>query len=533
MGSTGIKEIVTKRGTYIGRVEKETGTCSFLGIPYGTAARWERAADVKTTPEVKINACSYGPSPWQDIVQEDYGIPVEMNEECLNLNLFGRDLEQTGKTVMVWIYGGAQVAGNNIGCKTGSGEALFDGKKIVENNSDILVVVPNYRVGIWGSVNLSTLNGFTERYQFSNNLARLDIVQCLKWIHENIEAFGGDKNKVTLFGQSAGSANISSLLLMPEARGLFKRVICESSFAMDLSLTSYQDSITISDEFFKRLHVKSVEEAERLEAKTLLRVQNEIIKHSMGGTPIFSGVNSKLFSPVIDNAVIPENYWDYFIQTGCCGIDFLGGTNEGEYDQQFERFKEPGKWAEAKQMLLDHCKAKLDPLHGGREDIISLYAENEKMARTDFDAYRDLKNDIYLRMGALSYGMIFAEQGSSSYLYYLALQGTGRGENTRCPHGAEIPILFMKDSAADEECQRQIRNAWYDFARSGNPNGEYNKNFWKQVGNGTLNTMKIGKAFVMTSGVRLRDASLLLPLMKEYQECPAFKKICKRFIKIN
>lgn len=93
MGSTGIKEIVTKRGTYIGRTEKETGTCSFLGIPYGTAARWERAADVKTTPEVKINACSYGPSPWQDIVQEDYGIPVEMNEECLNLNLFGRDLE--------------------------------------------------------------------------------------------------------------------------------------------------------------------------------------------------------------------------------------------------------------------------------------------------------------------------------------------------------------------------------------------------------------------------------------------------------
>ena len=182
---------------------------------------------------------------------------------------------------------------------------------------------------------------------------------------------------------------------------------------------------------------------------------------------------------------------------------------------------------------MDHCKAKLDPLHGGREDIISLYAENEKMARTDFDAYRDLKNDIYLRMGALSYGMIFAEQGSSSYLYYLALQGTGGGKNTRCPHGAEIPILFMKDSTVDEECQRQIRNAWYNFARSGNPNGEDNKNFWKQVGNGTLNTMKIGKAFVMTSGVRLRDASLLLPLIKEYQECPAFKKICKRFIKIN
>ena len=128
---------------------------------------------------------------------------------------------------------------------------------------------------------------------------------------------------------------------MPEARGLFKRVICESSFAMDLSLTSYQDSITISDEFFKRLHVKSVEEAERLEAKTLLRVQNEIIKHSMGGTPIFSGVNSKLFSPVIDNAVIPENYWDYFIQTGCCGIDFLGGQMRGNMTSSLKDLKNP------------------------------------------------------------------------------------------------------------------------------------------------------------------------------------------------
>lgn len=529
MESFGYKEIVTKRGTYIGR--EEAGTCSFLGIPYGKAGRWEKAVDVETTSKARIMACNYGPSPWQDIMQEEYITPVQMSEECLNLNLFGKDLEQTGKAVMVWIYGGAQVAGNNIGCRTASGEALFDGKRIVENNPDILLVVPNYRVGIWGSVNLSALAGFTERYQFSNNLARLDIVQCLKWLHENIEAFGGDKNKITLFGQSAGSANISSLLLMPEARGLFKRVICESSFSMDLSLTSFRDSVIISNEIFKRLHVKSIEDAQRLDAKDLLKVQNEIIKYSMGGTPVFSGVNSKLFSPVVDKTVIPDNYWNYFMQTGCRGIDFLGGTNEGEYDQQFEKFKEPGNWAEAEKMLISHCKGKLNPLYGGKEDIISLYVENGKPERTAFEAYRDLKNDIYLRMGALSYSMLFAEKGASSYLYYLTLQGAGRTKEERCPHGAEIPILFLKDNNVDYESQMQIRNAWYNFGRTGNPNGEGNNgNFWKQVGNGILNTMKIGENFAISSGIRLEDASLLLPLMEEYRKFPEFRKICNKYI---
>lgn len=521
-------EIIAKNGTYVGKYSRKTEVCSFSGIPFGRAQRWEKAADVETTSEDRVMACDYGPSPWQDPSPGE-GIPVRMDEDCLNLNLYGRELERTGKAVMVWIYGGAQVAGNNIGSITEEGEALFDGTGIVEKNEDILIVVPNYRVGIWGSLNLSVLDGYEERYAYSNNLARLDIVQCLRWIRENIEAFGGDRENITLFGQSAGSANISSLLLMPEARGLFKRVICQSSFAMDISLTSYEDSMTIAGEFFDMLHVKTVREAKALSPEELLKVQNEIVKCSMGGSPVFSKVSSKLFSPVIDGTVIPTDYWDYFMRKGCEGIDFLGGTNEGEYDRQFAAFRSRQDWGRAKKMLTEHCRAKLDPSYGGDPNIIPAYIKNGDTQRTVFEAYKDLKNDLYLRMGALGYGIVFARYGSSAYLYYLTLGGEERADGIRCPHGTEIPVVFRKGRDADSEISVKIQDAWYNFARRGNPGGA-DGGTWKQVGPDRLHTMKIGKSFVMSLGVRPKDTALLLPLLNEFGMFPEFKKICGGYL---
>lgn len=515
--------VIAENGTYAG-YRNADGICRFLGIPFGRARRWERAQDVETTTEDVVWADRCGPAPWQ----EHSGLSVPVSEDCLNLNLYVRNMEQSGKAVLVWIYGGAQVAGSNIGPDAG-GEPLLDAGRIVEENPDILVVVPNYRVGVWGSLNLSVLDGYNETYRSGSNLARLDIVQCLKWVRRNIAAFGGDCEKVTLAGQSAGSANISSLLLMKEAKGLFRRVICESSFAMDLSLTSEKESAAVAKAYFKSLGVHTMEQALSLPDEALLAAQEKLTGVSAGGSPAVSGTVSKLFSPVVDGAVITEDYWDYLMHEGCRRVDFMGGTNEGEYDRQFEPFSKSGDEAAALQMLLDHCRGKLRPECGGDDRLLQKYLEQRKDTNR-LTAYQDLKNDLYLRIGAVCYAIAFAQAGSRSYCYYLTARGkTDAALKRRCRHGDEIPVLFGKTNPIEKDVQKRIRRAWFDFVRSGNPD---RSGGWRQVSGGILYTMDIGKEMRLMPGIRMEDVRLLVPRMKEYVQFPAFASACRSYLDV-
>lgn len=111
-------------------------------------------------------------------------------------------------------------------------------------------------------------------------------------------------------------------------------------------------------------------------------------------------------------------------------------------------------------MLTEHCRAKPDPSYGGDPDIIPAYIKNGDTQRTVFEAYKDLKNDLYLRMGALGYGIVIARYGSSAYLYYLTLGGEERADGIRCPHGTEIPVVFRKGRVwgrrRDKKCRYKL-----------------------------------------------------------------------------
>ena len=113
------------------------------------------------------------------------------------------------------------------------------------------------------SIDLSSLEGYEEQkdiYQYSNNLARLDLLACMKWIDQNIAAFGGDPDDVTIGGQSSGSNNCTCLLMMEEAREYFDKAIMESSFSIDISLQPLEDARFVSNELFKVLGVTSIDE---------------------------------------------------------------------------------------------------------------------------------------------------------------------------------------------------------------------------------------------------------------------------------
>ena len=515
--------VSASNGTYIGFAAG--GVRRFLGVPYATAARWQRPKAPETDAKTRVEALRYGPSPWQDDGPGCAFMPAGRDADCLNLNLFLADSDEKKRPVMVWIYGGAQIAGDNVGMHAfapGMPELRYDGGVFVRENPDVILAVPNYRVGLWGSMDLSCLEGAGEEYRESANLARLDILQCLHWLRENIAAFGGDPENITLFGQSAGSSNITALMLMPEAKGLFQKAICQSSFAMDISLTSQTDCRRVSEALFERLGCKTLAAALQKTDAELLDAQRALAAASMNGSSAFSDIESKLFSPVVDGVVIPADYWDRFLHGGSAGIRFLGGTNAGEYDQQFQPL--PDAQA-ARRFAVAQNWGKLDPVRGFAPEVTDRFLGNDTDCRSAFEACEDLKADLYLRMGAMAWALVCSQFGNA-YLYHLALPRPGA---RRFAHGEEIPMLFGTDETTPEEAQRALRAAWCAFARSGDPNCPELGTFWAPFTAEGWETLLLSDAPRMVPGVRPADCALLLPLLREARTYPEFAALCARY----
>lgn len=154
---------------------------------------------------------------------------IEGSEDCLSLNVWRPRDEETGLPVYVWIHGG----GNSTGSSTVIPE--YYGNSIAARSRVVFVSV-NYRLGPFGWFTLPALREGASAEDASGNYGTLDIIQSLKWIRQNIEAFGGDANVVTITGESAGGINVLSLLISPPARGLFQRAVSESGAALTRSM---------------------------------------------------------------------------------------------------------------------------------------------------------------------------------------------------------------------------------------------------------------------------------------------------------
>ena len=144
------------------------------------------------------------------------------DEDCLSLNIWSQSLDRSAKKpVMFWIHGGAFSMGSSIEQKAYNGENM-------SRYGDVVVVTVNHRLNILGYLDLSP---YGERYAGSANAGQADLVAALKWVRDNIEAFGGDPDNVTIFGQSGGGMKVSGLMQTPEADGLFHRAMIMSGVA--------------------------------------------------------------------------------------------------------------------------------------------------------------------------------------------------------------------------------------------------------------------------------------------------------------
>ena len=205
----------TSQGAVRGRTAE--GVAIFKGIPYAAppsgANRFRPPQPAEPWDGVR-DALNYGPTvtkppyfpPFDVLLPE----PAIAGEDCLNLNIWTPDPGKAGLPVMVWIHGGA--------FSNGTGAiATYDGSRFARDG--VVCVTINYRLGVDGFLFLGDGNA---------NLGLLDQVAALSWVQENIAAFGGDPDNVTIFGESAGGMSVGTLLSMPRARGLFRRAIAQS-----------------------------------------------------------------------------------------------------------------------------------------------------------------------------------------------------------------------------------------------------------------------------------------------------------------
>ncbi|MEZ5210379.1 MULTISPECIES: carboxylesterase/lipase family protein [unclassified Gordonia (in: high G+C Gram-positive bacteria)] len=239
----------TVEGTVDGKRGRRSrrGTVSWLGIPYAAppVGPLRLRAPQPVQPWDGVLECfDYGFSPIQDklFTARADGTFQPRSEDCLTVNVFAPDtVSATPRPVMVFNYGGAYVLG-------GSSTPIYDGSFLARAR-DVIVVTVNYRFGPFGFLDLSEYS--TPERRFDSNCGLRDMVAALEWVQRNIAAFGGDPDRVTVFGESAGGAAVLTLLSTPAAEGLFSRAIAQSPAA---ELVVHEENrAVLADEFVRQL----------------------------------------------------------------------------------------------------------------------------------------------------------------------------------------------------------------------------------------------------------------------------------------
>ncbi|KIJ50887.1 hypothetical protein M422DRAFT_244835 [Sphaerobolus stellatus SS14] len=220
-----------------------TGVRQFLGIPYATAKRWQapQAAPTRTST---LKATSFGASCPQSfttnfnefLLLSGAGLQtgLSQSETCQNLNIWAPTVDRKqGTAVMIWIYGGSFAYGS-------TNFPYYNAQNMVQANDDIIVVTINYRLNIFGQPNAPQLFGSS----VSQNFGLLDQKAAIQWVHANIASFGGDPNRIILFGESAGSISIDAYTYANPTDTIVKGVIQESASLAGNSLLAPQGNVT-------------------------------------------------------------------------------------------------------------------------------------------------------------------------------------------------------------------------------------------------------------------------------------------------
>ena len=303
----------------------ENGLHIFKGVPYAApidGTNRFRAPQPRESWSGVRDATQIGLISRQAPMPPPFGSPLpDAGADCLNLNVWSPDVNAS-LPVFVWIHGGAFYGGSGV-------EAVYDGGSFARNG--VVCVTINYRLGAQGFLHLA--DHFPE-FAESGNAGILDQIAALKWVQQNIAAFGGDPSRVTIGGESAGGMSVSSLMAAPQAKGLFTQAIPQSGAGHNG--ISAKTATVIASEVLRRLDVKSGDSAALAEVsdERLFEVQLEVLELAMmPNSELFQGEAPSImaFQPTYGTAVLPVQPIEAIENGSAVGIKVLTGATMQEF----------------------------------------------------------------------------------------------------------------------------------------------------------------------------------------------------------
>ena len=451
-------EVRVEQGVLIGR--SVDGIESFKGIPFAAPpvgplrwrppaapAGWSGNRDAGATGAICIQAPSNG----------DPGVgPGPASEDCLTLNVWTPAGRAGARPVMVWIHGG--------GYNNGSGTAaLYDGAALTRRG--VVVVTINYRLGRLGFFDHPALAAERTPDEPAGNYGVMDQIAALEWVRDNIAAFGGDPAQVTIFGESAGGAAVTQLMVAPAARGLFHRAVVQSGLGRQRSALLAQDrpgrpsARSLGVAFARSAGPGELTTAEALRALPAERLL----------TPMPAFYTDNL---IVDGRVVTEDVVEAFEGGRQAPVPLVIGTNSAEF--WWLRPADAGAYGRTDDALTDAEYDAMLAAYGGQDD---------------YDAH--VISDLIFNEPARHLARLHARAGHPVFLYRFDVVPESNPEPSGgATHASERPYVFdtlhtvgRPMGERDARAATAMADYWTSFAARGTPNGP-GRPAWPEFGAG-------------------------------------------------
>jgi para-nitrobenzyl esterase len=439
--------VMTKYGLVQGKAEE--GLTVYRGMPFAAPPvnelRWRPPQPAETWEGVR-DATQFGPDPYQGKGQGN------VSEDCLYVNVWTPAKRPDERVpVLVWIYGGGFSGGGTAGAWT-NGEHLA--------RKGVVLVSFNYRVGVFGFLAHPELTAESPNH-VSGNYGLLDMIAGLNWVKENIAAFGGDPDRVTIFGESAGGIAVSMLCASPQARGLFHGAISQSGGSFGPHrLTTYPGE-----------NMKLLADAERAgDAYAQMAGASTIAElRRMPASKLPNGWGTGASWPIVDGYVIPGDQLSLYEKGKYNDVPVLIGYNSDE-GLSF-------MWDKTVEAYVANVHKRYGPF---ADRLLKVYPTAENAVPR---SARDLMRDAAFGWHTWSWARLQSRTGKSNvYLYYFDQHPERAADSPEADHGMahghDVSYVFKtlnredpKLRPADLEISETVATYWTNFAKRGDPNG--------------------------------------------------------------
>lgn len=446
--------------TLVGKYVENGKVAAFLGVPFAEPPvgelRWA-APQPLTTKLERREVVEFAPAcmqsmrilDWYRYMAElfgasgDYYDDLEVSEDCLYLNVWTPTLKTDAKLpVMVWIHGGSNRSGWSY-------EPNYHGNILAQRN--VVVVSVAYRQGLFGFISHDEMNG----NDAVANFGMWDLIASLQWIRDNIDRFGGDPGRVTLFGESAGAQNAVALMFAKRAQGLFHRVIGQSTAGFGLNAMS-----TLEAEQKRLRELGSIVGVEPNTLKALREIPANVLLSNYE-----EAFASTYHSPAIDGQLFTQDTWDNIEAGEFPDIPVILGTNDHEW---LDSLADDTTWedvVERSETLL-HMES--------REALAVVESEQDPQRALD----RLITANRFLCKAQHAAAKMTAAGGDAWMFHFTRVREDPAGAELGAFHGAEYAYVFgvhddyMTTTDIDRQLQEAMQTYWVRFAATGDPNSD-------------------------------------------------------------